>query len=492
MKHLRALLVLVVLVNLAVIGYLLARRPPGDPGTSAMEAVKPLLTSETMEETRYDLSRRAKELDVILISMDALRYDRTGLSGSGRGLTPNLDSFAQEAVVFHDATTVAPWTLPAHMSLWTGRWPSVHGVTNKLRLLSKDQLVPTSLSPGIETFPDHLIRAGWKAVGFTGGAGVQASYGFGRGFETYLDDRPFAGLDYSAPKAIEWLKAHGGERFFMFLHGYDVHGQHPLAGPPARDQVQGYQGSLDGSIEEQARLREKGLDAARGKPGTPPSLAGALGPEDGRFLAEVYDRKVKGADERLGAFLAQLKVLGIYDRAVIAIVSDHGDEFLEHGHLDHGHTLYQEQLHVVMAIRFPGAAKRHDVKEPVRLLDLFPTVFAALGIEGPSGVDGVSLVPLLRGTEGAAPTPVVAETDYRLFVHQRAIRRGPWKLVLDLADGQRQLFHLGKDPGEAQDVSSSEPRITYEMEQELRGWMDGVRTNPQHYLGIQQAPIETF
>jgi arylsulfatase A-like enzyme len=488
-KQLKPLLVFAVLANLVVVALLLLRNPVDPSGTDLGSVIDDLIADQTMEAARYDLRDRAGELNVILISLDALRWDRTGLSGNPDGLTPNLDAFAQEAVVFTDTTTAAPWTLPSHMTIWTGRWPSVHGITNKLKLLSQDQMVETNLSPGIETYPDLLIRQGFTAAGFTGGAGVQNIYGFGRGFDTYLDDRYFGGLDYSIPAALSWLEGHRAQRFFLFLHGYDAHGQFEL---PASElsAIQGYDGTLDGSKAEQGELREKALAAIK-EPGDDASLSGSLDAADIAFLEDVYDRKVHAADERLGSFLARIKAQGLYDDSIIAIVSDHGDEFMEHGFVDHGAYLCQHQLGVVMMVRFPGYARRQDLDTPVRTIDLFATIFDAMGLDGPSGVDAVSLLPLLQGAK-REPPPVYAETDYRLYVHQRMIRKGDWKLILDLQDGSRQLYDLSEDPEERNDLSSSEPRRTYEMEQALRGWMAETRTNPQDYLGLRQKPIKLF
>ena len=489
MKNIRILVACLVVLNAGVIAWLLARRPQGETIGGQETVAEGLLADNTMEESRYDLSDRADELNLLLVSMDALRYDRTGFGGHTGGLTPNLDALAEESVVFHDAVAPASWTLPSHMSIWTARWPSVHGVTNKLRLLSQDQMVPTQLSPGIETFPDYLIRQGYLAAGFSGGAGVQASYGFGRDFETYQDDRYFAGLDYGVEPALEWLEQHRGQRFFLFLHGYDSHGQYPLPDSSLQTLRAEYKGVLKGDIEEQAELREKGLDAIE-HPGEEADLTAELGEEDARFLMAVYEQKVAAADERLGTFLARFRSMGLLENTLVAVISDHGDEFMEHGALDHGTSLFEEQTHVVMMLRFPGYARRQDIQAPVRLLDVFPTVFDALGLQGPAGADGRSLLPLLRGQE--MDLPIFSETDYRLFVHHRMTRRGDHKLILDLADGEKQLYDLSADPVEAQDISSSNPRVTYEMEQELRGWMDRTRTNPQDYMGIRQKPIEIF
>ncbi|MFZ5480213.1 MAG: sulfatase [Myxococcota bacterium] len=488
MKQFRLLAVLFVLANIAVVGFLVMNQGSGDKPKSLGDAMKPLVEDKSLDKTAYDLKARADELNVILISLDALRFDRTGVGGNKDGLTPNLDAFAEEAVVFHKATAPAPWTLPSHMSMFTGRWPSIHGVTNKLKMLANDQMVDASLSPGIETYPDHLIRQGWKAVAFTGGAGVASKFGYGRGFETYLDDKPFAGFEYSIPPALEWIGKNRDTRFFMFLHGYDSHGQHPVEGNP-RDAMPDYKGTLDGGIEEQARLREEGFATIK-TPGQTPDLSGSVSPEDVKFLKAVYDKKVRLADQRLGSFLSQLRANGLLDKSIVAIVSDHGDEFMEHGYVDHGGSLCEHQLHTVFMIRFPGYARRNDVTQNVRMLDVFPTIFDALGIQGPGGADGKSLLPMLRGEP--QDVPIFAETDYRLFVHHRMTRKGDKKIVLDLEDGQKQLFDVAADPDEQNDISSKEQRTSYEMEQALRGWMDQTRTNPQDYLNISEKPIEIF
>ena len=489
MKQLRPLIALAVLFNVVLVGWLLFQRAPNSAPSTVEDALTPLVATETFEEARYDLSERADELNIIVISLDALRYDRTGFGGSDAGLTRNLDQFAEEAVVFHDVVSAAPWTLPSHMSMWTARWPSIHGVTNKLKLLSQEQMVETSLSPGIETFPDHLIRQGYEAVAFTGGAGVQGKYGFGRDFSTYLDDRYFGGFDYTVPAALEWLQGNRDKRFFMFLHGYDTHGQFPLPGGSISAVRADYDGTLDGSVEENARMREEAL-ASIDEPGDPPNLGEDLSGTDIGFINDLYDRKVRDADQRVGTFLAQLRATGLLDRSIVAIVSDHGDEMMDHGAVDHGATLYQEQLHTIMLVRFPGYARRQDIQQPVRSIDLFPTLFDALGLQGPAGVNGESLLPVLRGR--ALDLPLFAETDYRLFVHLRMMRRGEHKLILDLQDGGRELYNLATDPSEQDDISSAEPRMTYELEQALRSWMDETRTNPEDYLGVRQKPITIF
>ena len=275
----------------------------------------------------------------------------------------------------------------------------------------------------------------------------------------------------------------------MFLHGYDVHGQYELSDASRAATRGDYKGKLDGTIAENAKLREAAL-AAITKPGDPPSLGSTVDADDAKYLLAVYDQKVREADQRLGSFLSEIRPSGLLDRTVVVLMSDHGDEFLEHGGIDHGGTLYEEQLHTVLMMRLPGYAHRQDVDDIVRTVDIFPTIFDMLGLPIPAGVDGASLLPILRGQGNALPA--YAESDYRLFVHLRAIRQGNYKLVLDLEDGKKELYDLSKDPAEKNELSSAEPRTAYELEQGLRTWMDKTRTNPQDYLGQKQKPITIF
>jgi hypothetical protein len=486
-KQIRFVVLVVVLLNIVFVGGLLLS------GEKSCQGAWDALTEDgTMASTRFDFSDQADEMNVIFISMDALRWDRTGLSGNEDGLTPNIDAFAESAVVFHNATSAAPWTLPSHMAVWTGRWPSVHEVTNKMEPTAGGTMIDSSLSKGITTYPDLLIQSGRLAGGFTGGAGVHSQYGFGRGFDSYLDDVRFGGMDHSMAPAMEWVKENRASPFFLFLHGYDSHGQFDLP-VSQRQGITGFDTDLDGSIDEQAGLREQGLKTIV-EPGQAIDLTGVLDEQDAAFLEKVYDLKVRNADQLLGNFMDFLRAEGLYDNTIVVLFSDHGDEFLEHKGLDHGSTLYQEQLHVMMMMHFPGYDGRIDIDAPVRTIDIFPTVFDALQLEGPKDVDGSSLLPILRDpAELAAYSPkILSETDYRLFARHRMIREGDYKLILDLLDGNKELYNISEDPGETRNIANSDAKRSYEMEQRLRKWMGQVQTNPDAYRGLKETPITVF
>ena len=453
-----------------------------EPPAGASPAAKP----SAPKGPSFDYAARASALNVIVVSMDALRFDHTGLGGGT--FTPNLDAFQKEAVAFSNATSPAPWTVPAHMAIFTARWPSHHGVVNKLvpDPAGGKELVLDRLKDTIPLLPEELSKQGWEAVAFTGGAGISGKFGYNRGFTTYLDDKVFAGMDYSGPPAMEWLSANADHHFLMFFHGYDVHGQHPMTKTVA-ELAPDYQGTIDGSIEQQAKLREAGL-AAIVKPGDP--AKGDISPEDAAILLKVYQQKVREADERLGLFFARVRELGLMDKSLVVVLADHGEEFMEHGYLDHGATICEHQLHVPLMIRFPGGEGARVVDTPVRTLDTFPTLFDALGVAPPPDIDGKSLLPLLRGQQ--VDLPIYAESDYRLFVHLRARTRDGKKLILDLADGQKQLHDLGADPQESTDLSETDPRTAYELEQDIRTWMGGMNTDPNRYLGVAEEHITVF
>jgi arylsulfatase A-like enzyme len=434
----------------------------------------------------FDYAARASELNVIVVSMDSLRADHTGLGGGT--FTPNLDAFQKEAVAFSAATSAASWTVPSHMAIFTGLWPSRHGVVNKLvpDPAGGKEMVFDRLKDTIPIFPEELSRQGWEAVAFTGGAGVSGKFGYNRGFTSYLDDKTFAGMDYSGPPAMEWLSANSGRRFFMFFHGYDTHGQHPV-GKTVAEISPGYAGPIDGSIEQQAELREAGLAAIK-NPGDP--AKGDIPPADAEVLLKVYQEKVREADARLGLFFGRVRELGLMDKSIIVVLSDHGEEFMEHGYLDHGATICEHQVHVPLMIRFPGGEGARVVDTPVRTIDTFPTLFDALGVAGPPDIDGKSLIPLLQGEK--VDLPIHSESDYRLFVHHRSGRRDSKKLILDLSDGKKELYDLAADPGETMDLSETDPRTAYEMEQEVRTWLGEMRTDPNRYLGVREDHIKIF
>ncbi|MCX5796097.1 MAG: sulfatase [Elusimicrobia bacterium] len=391
---------------------------------------------------------------VILVSFDALQAAHVHSLGYQRLTTPTIDRLAGQGVLFSQAISPAPWTLPAHMSWFTGTYPSLHKVVNKF-VVQPDRLVLSSLeqlSPGTETLAEALHEHGYATGGFTGGAGVSGSFGFSKGFDVYSDDvPPFTGMEASIPKALKWLEGRQGQRFFLFLHGYGIHGQYmPAGGYDKRFVDPPYEGFYDGTPSQQRVLRELGLKQAIG-----------LDDPDVKFWRDIYDEKIARTDALFAGFLSSLQAMKLDRRTVFVLASDHGTEEYEHKRFDHGYGLYDEMEHVLLAVVAPGIKGGRRVTVQVGTLDIMPTILSLVGIPQSSRLQsqlkGRSLVPLMTGQETVGED-VYMETDYRLFTHKRGLRtRDGWKLIHTLETGKIELYDLNSDPQEMTDLAASQP-----------------------------------
>jgi len=427
--------------------------------------------------------------NVILVCFDALQAAHTSCLGYFRKTTPTIDEFAAEGFLFTQAVAQASWTVPSHMSWFTSMYPSEHKVVNKYSTYTEKEKVLTDLSklsPQVTTLTEVLKKNGYTTGGFTGDAGVSAKFGFGKGFDVYVDDKKFAGMDHSVPPAIQWLRENKDKKFFMFLHGYDSHGQYdPPNGFTRRFVDFEYKGPLKGGKEEQGRFREEGLEKG--------SIQ--LTAEDVRFWRALYDEKINDADRRFKEFVEELKRLGLLGKTIIIITSDHGTEFYEHKRFDHGFSLYEELIHVPLVVYLPGLKGGTTINEQVRGIDIMPTIFDLLQIKPPESVQqqmrGVSLVPFMQGN----PRPLTAfsETDYRLFTHKRSIRTPDgWKFIYSLENDKKELYNLAADPAEQNNLVDKERRKAYELEQELFRWLVSMKAAVSAYRNAGESPIKEY
>ncbi|NTV14999.1 MAG: sulfatase-like hydrolase/transferase [Desulfobulbaceae bacterium] len=411
-----------------------------------------------------------RDYNLILIAFEPLGANHVGAYGYQKNTTPNFDAFAKESFLFEQAVSPSSWTLPAFMSWFTSLYPERHQVTNKYSRFNGKEGVLATLStqaPGTVTLTQVLREAGYRTAAFTGGASLAKEFGFGLGFEEYQDQPRFGGFDRTMPAALAWLDKHRQEKFFLFVEGYDVHGQFPLRRehlgkflkPP-------YQGALKGSEEEYWALRDRNLEEG----------SVTIPPEDLRFWKAIYDTKIHEADQRFGAFIAKLREQGLLENSIVIVSSGSGNEYLEHGRIDHGFSLYEELTHVPLLIRVPGQKGR--IPDLVRTLDLMPTALDLLGVTPKEGVmkqmQGVSLTPLLAGKR--LNLDGISETDYLLRAFRRSLRSNDgWKFIISLDTEERELYNLKSDPGERHNLARENPRKAYELEQRLFGVIQGKK-----------------
>jgi arylsulfatase A-like enzyme len=370
--------------------------------------------------------------DVILISIDTLRASHLGCYGYHQPTTPNLDRFRQDAVLFREAIATAPSTLPSHASMMTSLLSRQHGASFDLH---------RGLSPRFLTIAGVFHQHGYRTVSFNDGGEISAEQGIGNGFDLYRSSRPtdrYHFADIVGP-AIGWLQASSPGPLFLFLHTYEVH--HPytpdrrfldLMEPP-------YRGPLPAGETDMATLVAINDGRLR------------AGPRDRAHVVATYDAEIRSMDEAFGRLLAFLRSRGRYDRALIVFTADHGEEFDEHGMLGwHAHTLYDELLRVPLLIKFPyGEHAGETVASQVRVIDIAPTLAAALGWPVPEQFRGADLTPLVLG-RAAAPRFAVSRFD---SLPTAAIRTSSWKLI-----GNR-LYDLRSDPAETRDVAAQHPDI---------------------------------
>ncbi len=402
------------------------------------------------------------DCNVIIVGIDTLRADRVHAFGYQRETTPNLDKLATNGYVFTNAVSASSWTVPSFMSIMTSVYPSVHKVVNKFSTFNaKEKKISNlkELSPQITTLAEAMRKAGYATGGFTGDAGVSGQFGYKEGFDVYTDEKAFGGLSNSEGHALGWLDSlQKDKKFLMFFHGYDLHGQFDIPIDLQRFVPSGYRGSHTGLHDDEAALREAQLHG-------PLSYNDA----DVEFWNGLYDSKIRAADEQLGHFLAELEKRDVLKNTVIIVLSDHGEEWFEHGGIDHGHTLYDELVHVPLVIHVPGGGTA-SIPGQISTMDVAPTIFDILGIIPDDAFRkqayGQSLVPYFSGKKDGRD--VFLETDYRDAIHKRAVRSADgWKYIRNMVNGEEELYDLNADPAEKQNLISSRQKKADDLKAKL-------------------------
>jgi len=406
-----------------------------------------------------------KDHNLVFVSFDALQAAHVGCLGYPRDVTPAVDSVAAHGFNFRKAVSVSSWTVPSSMTWFTGVYPSEHRMVNKYAVYNPPDTKIADLrelSPDLVTLADVLKQHGYLTGGFTGNAGVSGGFGYEQGFDEYYYDKgKFGRMDESIPRALQWLKANKDKKFFLFLHGYDVHGQStPPGGFDYRFVDKDYDRRYTGAELEQEILREEGLEKGQL----------TMRDEDVRFWRDIYDEKIQRTDAKFKKFLDEFAKLGLSNKTIFVLTSDHGTEFYEHRRFDHGFTLYQELIHVPLIIQLPGRTTAVTIDDRVSSIDIMPTVLDLLGIELPDKVNrqlrGQSLVPAMQGSQ--PNRDVFSETNYREYTYKRSIiAPDGLKLIYTLELRTRELYNLTDDPDETKDLAKAKPDKADELQGRL-------------------------
>jgi len=362
---------------------------------------------------------------VILISIDTLRADHLPAYGYSDVETPNIDALQRDSILFENAYSHCPLTLPSHLSLLTGLLPADHGVRSNLGYRFDGATHPTLAR--VLRARGYATGAAVSAYVLRGATGISESFDFfddsvGGDVEWTRDVSTLqrSGLE-TARRAVAWAGSVKTRPFFLFLHIYEPHA-----------------------------------------PYEPPE------PFRSRYGA-TYDGEIAASDGVVGEFLAQLRRDGIYDGAIILLLSDHGEGLGEHGEQEHGILLYREALHVPLLLKLPGSREAGTrVQRPVGLIDVVPTIASLLKLGPPESVSGTSLLDRQRRGSGEG---IYSETYYP------RIHLG-WSQLRSLVDARHhyidgpkpELYEIVRDPRETADALVAEVTVARAMKKELDGY----------------------
>jgi arylsulfatase A-like enzyme len=426
--------------------------------------------------------------NILLVVIDTARADRFPFDGYTRPTAPALQELARQGTVYTQAYSPAPWTVPAHASLFTGQYPSLHRTDcGSLRL--PDAAV---------TLAEVLRGAGYHTVGYTANPWIGVAYNFQQGFDIYgeiwrevqegSEDTGASLTNLRVERFLRWRAGNADARrrpFFLFINYFEPHLPYHPPEP------------------ERSRLLRPGVDPARVERlshlGHPDEMRFIMGhsdltPDDLAILNDLYDGEIAYVDRRLGEVIALLREERLLDRTVVAVTGDHGENIGDHGLMDHKMSVHDTLLHVPLLLRYPGHVPAGQVVDRlVQMHDLFPTLLQLAGVPPPENTT-IEAFPL-PGTETRAPgrgpdDPIVGEfvgppVDFLKSMQELfpgddlsrfnrklvALRRGAYKIQWG-SDGRHALFDVADDPGETHDLAAEQPERLREMARAVDAWLE--------------------
>ncbi len=320
---------------------------------------------------------------IVLISLDTLRPGRLGVYGNSPDVSPSLDAFAREAVVFDDALSVAPWTLPSHMTMLTGLDPIAHGV----------RWSANRLSSKVETVAELLSAAGYTTAAFADGGFVGTGWGLEDGFASFdskhRDEQGRTGFARYLDQACQWLRSSGDKPLFLFLHSFDVHAPYDECSPELLTKFRA-RPTPDGELDHELYK------------GSHTGIATEMRMANYQRISELlndYDAGVHEVDLAVEQVFRTLRELGRWDDALVIVTSDHGESFYDQRlWVGHGVNLTDDEIKVPLLVKFPGNEGANTrIATLVDTVDLAPTLLDAAAVAPSPVMQGSSLRALVRG-----------------------------------------------------------------------------------------------
>ncbi len=400
--------------------------------------------------------------DVVLITLDTTRADHLGAYGHKGGTTPNLDALAREGVLYTRAWSTSPWTLPAHASMFTGKYPTRHGADYASQPgvgVGLDEVVPrldsrfraNRLSDDEMVLAEWLAAAGYATGAFVAGPWLAPVFGLLQGYQSRDAELSGFGGRTGAEitdRAIAWLRTVPRDRpLHLLMNYFDPH-----------------------------------------QPYSPPAISPKLPKTRDRYMRGPYVGEIRYMDHQIGRLLDCLREIGRYEGALVIAVSDHGELLGEHGLVGHGYWLYEELIRAALIVRLPHGRRAGDVVDStVSLVDLLTIVAEEVGFRLPEGLDAVAIGERDVAFAEFRRNPTIDEVRGRRVDRDVDVAiRWPWKLIAS-GDGQSALYRIDTDPGESRPVANAS------IEESMRAGLASVRSTlvaPESKPALPKIPAD--
>ena len=401
---------------------------------------------------------KPKRPNIIILLIDTLRADHLGMYGFKRDTSPNLDEFAAQSTKFTRAISSSNWTPASVASLFTGLYPTSHGINPHKAIIKARKSDTNKLTDKNVTITTALKSVGYQTAAVSSNPWIGPSFGYGPGFDQF---REIMRLDAdhvvsAAEEMVDGFAQNPDQPFFLYLHFMDPHNPY-LA------------------HEESAGMFTDDLSL----------FFNFKYPDHRARPMQLYDGEIRNADHYIGQFFDSLKRRGLYDQARIILISDHGEQFTEHGKKGHGRYLYSEEVRVPLVLKTDN--KGRVVDDVVSNIDVLPTIYEIVGLPMPNGLPGISLLD----DSGRKKRVGVFSEVYRDYPQQAFTDQIGNRIIYDITldpNGQylrtlRGVYNLNQDKLEQVALND------LALEKKLSSYLDAEYRSAQKLMGLNSTPM---
>lgn len=428
------------------------------------------------------VSATEKDVNVVLITIDALRADHLSCYGYDRNTSPNIDSIAEKGSVFNNVIAPCSWTAPSVVSLLTSVYPINHGVKHGIGYKKNKTIhIQEVFSSKLFTLAEILKTQGYTTFGVASNLHLDEQFGFARGFD-YFHCLPFLPAPIVNKRVYAWEEQiRQADKFFLWIHYFDPHHFYHARTP----WIDNY---TPRELTEELKLSNKKW----------PELTQLIStfkrdPQTLSNLIALYDSEINFVDSHIGELIQKCDL----DKDTLLIItSDHGEEFLDHGKLGHGHDLHRAVINIPLIIKQPDGSEKKAVNKQVSLLDIMPTILRFLDIDPPEYLLGKSLWKTYDPFSWFKKTLLrkdaiqynFSEVEARATL--KAIITPEWKYIYNFKMQTGQLYNIQVDPLELNNLADKRVDKSSQLKEQLFNWVSTAKQYPPKKQEFQLTPQE--